>query len=270
MTCFGTYQPFNDTTWADLPIPWKSFTGSWNNGSLQSDFPLIVAGNQQGFVFKNYNYGNILNSPSLFISAVTQANPGVITSPNHNMSTGTIIKITGAVGMTQLNGNIYRVSNPTQNTFVIETLDANGNWIKVDTTAFGVYVGSGVITIRNNFNVTTKRFNPILETAQQIRVGNIDLFLQATTSSEFTLNIYANENPNTPVEIDLFSANSVTGEDKVWTRVYTSTIGQFIQVELTFSDAQMVDETKSDSDFVLHAMIPWFAPAGRLTFGTTI
>jgi hypothetical protein len=110
----------------------------------------------------------------------------------------------------------------------------------------------------------------MIETAQQIRIGNVDLFLQGVTSSEMTLNIYANENSNTPVETKLFSANTTTGEDKVWTRVYTTSIAQFIQIELKFSDEQMVDETKSNSDFVLHAMIPWFSPAGRLTFGTTI
>lgn len=269
LTCFGYYQSFNDTKWANLNVAWQDFPYAWNNGILQSDFPQIVAGNQQGFVFNAYNNGSIANAPSLTISAVTQANPAVVTSTNHNMSTGTIIKITGATGMTELNGNIYRVSLPTQNTFEIQTLDAFGNWINVDSTTFGAYVGSGVITVRNNFNITTKRFNPFLQNGDQVRIQNVDLFLEQAATTEFTMNVFLDENPNSALEIDIVPINSPT-MGKVWVRNYTSVIGQFCQLEFTFDDEQMVDPTLSDGNIVLHAMMLWMSNAGRLTYGTII
>lgn len=267
ITCFGTYQPFNDTTWADLAVQWQNFPYAWSSGQLQSDFPLIVAGNQQGFVFKNYNSGDISNAPSLTITAATQANPAVITSTNHNMSTGTIIQITGVVGMTQLNGNIYRVSMPTTNTFQIQTLDSSGNWITVNSTGFTAYISGGFITIRNNFNITTKRFNPFLQEGDQIRIQWVDLFLEEASTTVFTMNVYLDENPNTALEVDIVSPNSdVLG--KVWVRAFTSVIGQFCQLEFNFDDEQMVDPTVSNGNVVLHAMMLWMSDAGRLTYGT--
>lgn len=269
MTCFGYYQSFNDTKWSNLNVPWQSFPYAWNNGILQSDFPQVVAGNQQGFVFNAYNNGSIANAPALTISAVSQANPAIVTSTNHNMSTGTIIKITGVVGMTELNGNIYRVSMPTQNTFEIQTLDSFGNWVNVDSTTFGAYVSSGFITIRNNFNITTKRFNPFLQDGDQVRIQNVDLFLEQDATTEFTMNVFLDENPNSSLEVDIVPINSPT-MGKVWVRNYTSVIGQFCQLEFTFDDEQMIDPTLSDGNIVLHAMMLWMSNGGRLTYGTII
>jgi hypothetical protein len=272
-TCFGNYQPFNDTTWADLTQEWQSFVFPWNKGALQSDFPEIVAGNQQGFVFNNINNGSVMNSTaSFYITGASQAIPCVITSPNHNLSEGQIILITAVNGMTQLNGHFYRVSVPiTANTFAIQSYDAVHNiWVDVDSTGFGAYINGGLITVRNSFDVVTKRFNPFLEQSSQIRMNNLDLLLEGTETSEFTMNVFANENSNTPIETEVFSADTTTGQDKMWVRIYTFSVAQFIQIELTLSDAQMVDPLKSESDFVLHAMTPWFAPSGRLIFGEQI
>lgn len=270
-TCFGTYQPFNDTTWADLnTVSWAGFPFQWNKGDLQSDFPEICAGNQQGFVFKEINDGTVNNATaSLFITAATQAQPTIITSPNHNLEEGQIITIASVLGMTQLNGGFYRVSTPiTANTFAIQTYNSTtGVWQNVDSTAFGAYTAGGLITVRNNISIVTKRFNPFLESGSAVRLTALDLFVEATTAGEFTVNIYANENSNTPMQTLIISSSTVTGQEKVWFRANPSVIGQFVQIEITFSDAQMIDVVKSNANVVIHAMIPWMAPAGRLISG---
>lgn len=268
LTCFGTYQAFSDTTWADLPVKWENFTISWDAGQLQSDYPQICAGNQQGFVFNDYNAGDIANDPSLVITGATQANPIVVTSTNHNLGNGDIIRISDVNGMAQLNGNIYRVTLPTANTFVLETLDSNGNWIKVDSSGFGAYTSGGRITIRNNFNITTKRFNPFIELGDQVRLQWVDLFLEEASTTEFTMSVFLDENDNTSLEVDIVSPNSNLLA-KVWVRAYTSVIGQFAQLEFSFSDEQIVDPTLSDGDVTLHAMMLWMSNGGRLTYGTS-
>ena len=268
LTCFGTYQAFNDTTWANLSnVKWSNYPYAWNAAELQSDYPQIVAGNQQGFVFKNYNAGSITNNPSLVITSVTQANPAVITSTNHNLSDGTIIKIENVNGMTQLNNNIYRVSLPASSTFKIQTLDSNGNWINVDSSSFGAYTSGGLITVRNNFRVVTKRFNPFISEGKQLRLQNVDLFLEEASTTAFTMNVYLDENPNTSLETDIVNPNS-TILGKVWVRSYTSVIGQFVQLEFTFDSEQIIDPTLSDGDIVIHAMMLWMSDSGRLTYGS--
>jgi hypothetical protein len=60
------------------------------------------------------------------ITAVTQASPPVVTSAAHGYVVGDTVKITGVVGMTELNGNEYVISAVTTNTFTLYDTDATG------------------------------------------------------------------------------------------------------------------------------------------------
>jgi hypothetical protein len=60
------------------------------------------------------------------IASVTKANPAVVTSTGHGLSTGAEIEITGVVGMTELNGNTYRVVIIDGDTFRLEGVDSKG------------------------------------------------------------------------------------------------------------------------------------------------
>lgn len=73
------------------------------------------------------------------ITGVTQANPGVVTSAGHGFANGDEVLISGIAGMTQLNGNTYRVANVTANTFELQTTAG----VNVDTSAYGAYVSGG-------------------------------------------------------------------------------------------------------------------------------
>jgi hypothetical protein len=77
--------------------------------------------------------GNGKLSQTGVISGATNANPGVITSIAHGLTTGDQITISNVVGMTQLNGNTYTVTVLSANTFSIG----------VNTTAYGVYISGG-------------------------------------------------------------------------------------------------------------------------------
>lgn len=77
-------------------------------------------------------------SPTDSISAVTKANPAVVTETAHGRASGDVIKIESAVGMTELNGGVY----------VIELVDANSyKLIGVDSSAYGTYTSGGKVHI---------------------------------------------------------------------------------------------------------------------------
>jgi hypothetical protein len=118
-TCFGYYYPGGEGyTWGNLPDAWADYTYlSWNSGYESSLEELIVAGNQQGYVFI-LETGAANNDPSLTISAITAASPAVFSSINNNLKDGSWISLTGITGMTSddgvsLNGRNFKVSNPT-------------------------------------------------------------------------------------------------------------------------------------------------------------
>lgn len=269
VTCFGYYQPFNDTTWADLNRSWISYPYSWENAQLQSDFPLIVAGNQQGFVFKNYNSGPVINDPSLYITNISQAVPAVVTSPNHNLLEGTIIAISEVEGMTEVNGEIFRVSSPATNTFQLQVLDVNDNFVNYDSTTNSAYTQNGLIQVRNNINILTKKFNPYIEGGDQCRIQQTDYFLEFSSGLEFTTEIFLDENNAQSVEqkIVLPQTNIL---QKVWVPTYYSAIGQFAQIQIGFSDRQMFTPSESDGDLTIHAFLLYMNRAGRLTYGDII
>jgi len=126
-TCFGYFYPgASGETWADLTDSWSSYGSlSWNSGNSSDGFETIIAGNQQGYVFK-LEQTDGQNSPSLSISAITAGNPGVFTSVNNNMPDGTWIYLTGITGTTSADGVSLNVRNfkvskalTTDNTFIL-------------------------------------------------------------------------------------------------------------------------------------------------------
>lgn len=85
--------------------------------------------------------GPVLIEPTTYtITAVTKANPGVVTfSDIGDLTEGSPIYISGVIGMTQLNGNQYVVKNFSGNTAELwSTLDA-----KISTLVFGTYTSGG-------------------------------------------------------------------------------------------------------------------------------
>jgi hypothetical protein len=106
------------------------------------------------------------------ITGATTTNPVEITSPNHNLLTGSIINIENVGGMTQLNGNTYTVTVTGTDTFTL-----NG----IDGTAYSAYTSGGTWSSNNTFSFTLfgNNQNPfpqpnagILST--QVVIGGID------------------------------------------------------------------------------------------------
>lgn len=73
------------------------------------------------------------------INAVTQANPGVVTTAaNHGLANGDYVQIASVAGMTELNGNTYQVDNITATTFELKDVDTSG---------FTAYSSGGTVTL---------------------------------------------------------------------------------------------------------------------------
>lgn len=78
----------------------------------------------------------VIESPTLTVSAISRANPPVVSVTAHGLDDGDVIRITNAAGMTELNGG----------TFVVEKVDANSfRLLDVNATGYGVYTSGAVI-----------------------------------------------------------------------------------------------------------------------------
>ena len=96
---------------------------------------------------------NIVSDPlpgyNFSISAITKANPGVITFANNVYSqTGLMKTITGAIGMTEVNGKVVYLKSISRNQAQMYTDAAMTTTL--NTSSYGVYTGGGVLQDYDN------------------------------------------------------------------------------------------------------------------------
>ena len=75
------------------------------------------------------------------ITDITQANPGVVSSPAHGLSNGDYLRITNPVGMGEVDYQYFKAANVTTDTFEINTVGD----VAVDTTGYTAYTSGGYV-----------------------------------------------------------------------------------------------------------------------------
>lgn len=287
-TCMGTFQPLTNVTWAEATYAWQTQNYAWiNRASLLLD---IIGGNQQGYVeYLDYQTDNDV---SLAITGITGGTPTTITVPNHNLSPGAIIQITGipaGTGYAELN---YDESTNTPVFAVVPITDTNTLQLylynpendsfdipQVDATQ--TFAGYGQVIVRDNFFIQSKKLN-YMDEGQNIQLGYIDILMNTTSEGGISLNVYLDYNDSTPINILPENENPATDapdtffnsviptyqisgiqSDKCWHRVFCPVRGAFITVVYTLSNSQMIGN-ECLSDVQIDAQVLWIRKAGRL------
>lgn len=254
-TTYGLFRKATGYTWLTIPWAWENWTQPWNAGAAEILQPLVIAGNQQGFVIIRDE--GTQETPSLFIENIVNS---TITSPNHQLDNGDYIIITGALGTVgaQVNGNIFSINGATIDTFNI-----------MPTLAGGTYVGGGVITKIYVPFIQSKEFPQSWAMGRKTRLGPQQYLLSKTDQSQIQLLIFLSTNEdfafNNPLSVPqddtiystvlftcpestnlgLTPANTnlqmpvVNSQSQIWHRVNTSLLGDTVQFALTMSDAQV-------------------------------
>lgn len=290
LTALGNFQLQSSPNWLQIPQTWQEYERTWLDDDVE-DF-VIVGGNQQGFVERLDQL--TVNDVSLFISNIvtTGGNPTIITSPNHNMQTGFVIGIKG-IPLTSpgsdLNNGIYAINVTGANTFTLFAFNPSDNQfdLPVTSTLTGDYVGGGLINIRENFSVVSKKFN-FLDEGQNIQFGYLDILMSAIASGEISLNVYVdyddentiNTLPNNQISgispsipdtffnslIPTAPSNFAVAKEgtKFWQRVICPIRGNFFTLQYTFSNLQM-SGTPQIKQVQIDAQVLWIRKAGRMT-----
>ncbi len=89
-----------------------------------------------------YKDNGIITKTGLNISAITKANPGVVTSATHGLTAGDYVILDGIVGMTELNGRQFRVGTVGSST-TFQLLNTDGT--NFNTTSLTTYASGGVV-----------------------------------------------------------------------------------------------------------------------------
>lgn len=291
LTALGTYQPVGSRTWANptggdpsIKVSWKEANFPWTN--KPSAILSIVGGNQQGYV--EYLDEQTTNDQSLTITAITgnTTTSTQITSPNHNLQTGAVIKIvnipTGTPFASSLNNKIFEVKVVTSATFLLDLYDpTTGGFTAPQLDPPGTYIGGGEICVRDNFSVLSKKFN-FLEQGENIQIGYIDILMPTVKDGAISMNIYANYDgvnpvntgnpffnttistasnyPNATSPINPSTGSSSTKSNQ---RVFCATRGNYLTIQYTLSNAQM-NGVEQERDVQIDMQVLWQRPAGRI------
>jgi hypothetical protein len=110
------------------------------------------------------------------ITAITAANPPVVTATAHGIAEADVVTIAAVVGMIELNGNKYVVDDPTANTFELAGTDAS---------AYAAYVSGGTATVAT--------FSPFCELTganqQDGQADEIEVTSICSTAKEFEIGL---------------------------------------------------------------------------------
>lgn len=269
-TCFGYFQKDSDLTWAQLGEiygTWAAWNDPWGGARAQSQFPDIVAGNQEGFVHV-LDAEKSSNQESLYITNMNSATEE-LTVINHNLLAGDYVRVTEAQGITSLNDITFQVDQV-----------VDDNTIELDTVFSGTYTGGGKLTRISNLNVTSKQWNPGTPIGQQFRLPYLDFLLDRTQDGEVSVNYFIDSTSGTSIQDQVASdvllgsavlytrpednATYQPNQVRIWHRYFMQTQGQTIQIKIFMDDTQMRDSELAESDFILDGIILYAEPQGRI------
>lgn len=265
-TTYGSFRKTSGLTWGTVGSiypTWADWNVPWNSSLSNAEQPLVIGGNQQGFIlFRNIGTGE---GTSLYIQNIN-ATTSTITSPDHTLNEGDYIQISGALGSigTQVNGQIFSVS----------AIVDSDNFTLNPSLSAGDYSGGGLITRMYVPFIQTRQFPLGWDMGKKTRIGVQQYLLTSTPNSQIQLQIYLSQDANNPyntgpiypsINVDndaliystvLFtcpeSTNlglspyntnlnmpTATTQAQIWHRNNTSLIGDTVQLGFTMSDEQM-------------------------------
>lgn len=256
-TTYGNFRVSEVISWATLPYSsWGDWNDPWNAGASNEGQPLVIGGNQQGFVLVKGEGEGTAEGTSLAITAFTG---NIVTSPNHGLASDDFIKISGVIGTmgSFVNNFTFQIAVSDIDNFTIEPLYQTGT-----------YLGGGVITRLYIPDIRTKQFPLAWDMARKTRIGPSMYLLTKTDNAQMTLLIYLSQisafasnvfPPNDALiystvlytspestNLGLTPANTnlqmvtASNQEQVWHRVSESLIGDTVQLGFTVSPDQML------------------------------
>lgn len=259
LTCFGYLQSETDETWQTTQLTWAEFISPWNTGALQSEFPNVVAGNQEGFVFI-VDIGVPRNAPSLQISALAIGANDVVTLTvvDHNLKIGDYILVESVQGATGINDEVYSITSVTGDDITITVPGVAG-----------VYTGGGTLARVSVVDIKTKGYNFYQKDGRNLFIPKVDFYVDRTADGMIAVDFSISSSDRSMVE-DGTTSGAILGtsvletsphdllpyeasQKRFWHALYPQAQGSSLQIRMYFDAAQMLDKDIALSDFQLNA-----------------
>ncbi len=241
-----------------------------------------------------YQGGYVVENPTT-ISGATKATQIVITDTAHGYSNGDWVFITGMLGMTQLNGRTWVISDAATNTYKLKSLFGN----YVNSTSFGTYTSGGaaerIYTVVSPYAVADLPYLKYTQSADTMSLTCVnqetgtdyapyDLVRNSNTNWVFTATSFGS-NIDPPTGLTVTAHNSTTpstyysyavtavnslGEESVATATTSSTVVENNDISVNAGSNSMVWVAASGAtSYDVYATTPSYsaAPPSGVPFG---
>lgn len=274
ITFLNYYQTSDSTpsiTWGVADMTWAENDDVWNSGATNAKTLKVLAGNQQGYCFI-MRRGRPINAPVLQVTNITTSGSiATITCINHNLYDGDWVYFSNIVST----GNIATTLNDPETNFQITRV--NADTFTVSTFPFitlsGTYEGGGVIGRVSRIQIKSKDYNFYAEKDRNAYISQVNFLVDRTSTGEIQVNFYTSTSIADIVEDGILN-NSLIGDSvletrpysvnlapleqtqtQLWHPIYLQAEGQFVSLELIFTNIQMANPDITNVDFQLHGMV---------------
>lgn len=274
ITAFGYY--FMDTSssisWLSL-TPWLSQT-QWISGINQPQAQVILAGNQEGFMFI-IDAGQTKNASVIQVTNLTTTATGQtqVTAINHNFNEDDYVIFSNLNGLANVNPTVaYEINTiDSPNTFTLEDFanPVEPNYPLLQ--AGDVYTGGGTIARASRIDMLTKQFNPYMKEGRNVYLSKVDFMVDSTEEGEISIDFLTSTATSdqsltqSGIDLGMLLGNGVLTtipynaaeeqQDQLWHPVYFPAEGMTVQLRIYLSDEQMADIAIVQAAFQLHLMV---------------
>ena len=245
-------------SWPNAPAGSTAFTGRLDNIGV---FPTTVVVTVGANIFTDLGDGTLAGGTG---GSTIEYQTGTFTVNFAALAIDTAV--TASYTYNILNFRNFYVNAASTDTFTLWNVATNGKIKEVELAGYGApYVGSGQVTVVDNFNIVTKRFSPFIQEDERFRMSHFDAFLK-TTDGNFTVNVFGDQNSTIPLNVLPGSSRDYSGNvsEKNMSRFYPNLTSDFIQLQFTMTNYQMTVVSNPREDFQLHFLSLDVQKSGRL------
>jgi hypothetical protein len=281
ITAWGYFEQSRDKTWAEMTIPWEECNFSWNSYVSIAKERMIIAGNQQGYIFiinpaltsnaRNMTVANFVYDPVTRLSTVTVV--------DHTLNPNDWVKLHDINGITfdpLQDEGIHKVITATKDTFTLMDCVVTGT---------PSYVGGGTVSRVSKISIKSKQWNFFIKGGRNFLVNKMDFLIKRSSGKlvtdfavnsmgtgfraeailngmalgNYTINLGATK-PTNPLK----NQNIEELQDRIWRSAYLQAEGNFIQLFLTLDDDMMKKNSCAFSDLDLYAIMIYAKPTAKV------